>query len=65
LSSEDGHKGSIYAVSWSPDGKQVSLVLTYNESFCGEHTCFVVPKPILVDVTLLKKLVNNIIIRRH
>lgn len=25
LSSEDGHKGSIYAVSWSPDGKQVSL----------------------------------------
>lgn len=23
LSSEDGHKGSIYAVSWSPDGKQV------------------------------------------
>lgn len=24
LSSEDGHKGSIYAVSWSPDSKQVS-----------------------------------------
>ncbi|WCJ42052.1 WD repeat-containing protein 1 [Euphorbia peplus] len=23
LSSENGHKGSIYAVSWSPDGKQV------------------------------------------
>jgi len=23
LSSDDGHKGSIYAVSWSPDGKQV------------------------------------------
>lgn len=23
LSAEDGHKGSIYAVSWSPDGKQV------------------------------------------
>lgn len=23
LSSEDGHKGSIYAVSWSPDGKEV------------------------------------------
>ncbi|KAF5954268.1 hypothetical protein HYC85_007124, partial [Camellia sinensis] len=22
LSSEDGHRGSIYAVSWSPDGKQ-------------------------------------------
>lgn len=22
LSSEDGHKGSIYAVSWSPDSKQ-------------------------------------------
>ncbi|KAK2971885.1 hypothetical protein RJ640_015405 [Escallonia rubra] len=26
LSSEDGHKGSIYAVSWSPDSKQASLV---------------------------------------
>lgn len=26
LSSDDGHKGSIYAVSWSPDGQQV---LTY------------------------------------
>ena len=24
LSPEDGHKGSIYAVSWSPDGKHVS-----------------------------------------
>ncbi|CAL5336710.1 unnamed protein product [Camellia sinensis] len=24
LSSEDGHKGSIYAVSWSPDGKQLA-----------------------------------------
>lgn len=23
LSSEDGHKGSIYSVSWSPDSKQV------------------------------------------
>lgn len=27
LSAEDGHKGSIYAVSWSPDSKQVSLCL--------------------------------------
>ena len=27
LSSEDGHKGTIYAVSWSPDGKEVSLLL--------------------------------------
>ncbi|GLT37433.1 hypothetical protein SLA2020_117510 [Shorea laevis] len=26
LSSEDGHKGSIYSVSWSPDGKQVLTV---------------------------------------
>ncbi|XP_029126533.1 actin-interacting protein 1-2 isoform X2 [Cajanus cajan] len=26
LSSEDGHKGSIYAVSWSPDSKQVVTV---------------------------------------
>lgn len=26
LSMEDGHKGSIYAVSWSPDSKKVSLV---------------------------------------
>lgn len=26
LSSEDGHKGSIYVVSWSPASKQVSLV---------------------------------------
>lgn len=25
LSTEDGHKGSIYAASWSPDSKQVSL----------------------------------------
>lgn len=24
LSSEDGHTGSIYAVSWSPDSKQVT-----------------------------------------
>ena len=27
LSSEDGHKGTIYAVSWSPDGKLVRLSL--------------------------------------
>ncbi|KAJ4961455.1 hypothetical protein NE237_021365 [Protea cynaroides] len=26
LSSEDGHKGTIYAVSWSPDSKQVLTV---------------------------------------
>lgn len=25
LSSEDGHTGSIYAASWSPNGKQVNL----------------------------------------
>jgi WD40 repeat protein len=25
LSSEDSHNGSIYAVSWSPDSKQVGL----------------------------------------
>ncbi|XP_028124534.1 casein kinase I-like isoform X3 [Camellia sinensis] len=25
LSSEDGHKGSIYVVSWSPDGKQENV----------------------------------------
>lgn len=25
LASEDGHKGSIYAVSWSPDSKRVML----------------------------------------
>lgn len=25
LSAEDGHTGSIYAVSWSPDGKQVIM----------------------------------------
>lgn len=25
LSSEDGHTGSIYAVSWSGDGKHVSI----------------------------------------
>ena len=27
LSSDDGHKGSIYAVSWSSDGKRVSVDL--------------------------------------
>lgn len=27
LSSDDGHKGSIYAVSWSPDSKQVIRVV--------------------------------------
>lgn len=27
LSAEDAHKGSIYAVSWSPDSKQVILIL--------------------------------------
>lgn len=27
LSLDDGHKGSIYAVSWSPDGKQVIRVV--------------------------------------
>jgi len=30
LSSEDGHKGSIYAVTWSPDGKEVSLELAFS-----------------------------------
>ncbi|RDX69773.1 Actin-interacting protein 1-2, partial [Mucuna pruriens] len=30
LSTEDGHKGSIYAVSWSPDSKQVSACLCLN-----------------------------------
>lgn len=29
LSPEDGHKGSIYAVSWSPDSKQVSILLYF------------------------------------
>ena len=51
ISSEDGHKGSIYAVSWSPDGKQVSLALTYNE-LSDERICMVVLKPISFDVTL-------------
>lgn len=32
LSSEDSHKGSIYAVSWSPDGKQVGLLLATNKA---------------------------------
>ena len=27
LSAEDGHQGSIYAVSWSPDSKQASVVV--------------------------------------
>lgn len=27
LSSDDGHKGSIYAASWSSDGKRVSIDL--------------------------------------
>ncbi|PRQ26547.1 putative transcription factor WD40-like family [Rosa chinensis] len=26
LSSKDSHKGSIYALSWSPDGKQILTV---------------------------------------
>lgn len=30
LSAEDGHKGSIYAVSWSPDSKQVVTCLYAN-----------------------------------
>lgn len=30
LSSEDGHHGSIYAVSWSPGGKQVSILLSFH-----------------------------------
>jgi WD40 repeat protein len=51
ISSEDGHKGSIYAVSWSPDGKQVSLALTYNELF-DERICLVALKLISFDVTL-------------
>lgn len=29
LSSDDGHKGSIYAVSWSSDGKWVSIDLFF------------------------------------
>lgn len=32
LASEDGHKGSIYAVSWSPDSKRVMLL--------GMSTCY-------------------------
>ena len=31
LSSEDSHKGSIYAVSWSPDGKQVIGVVIHSQ----------------------------------
>ena len=30
LSSEGGHTGSIYAVSWSPDGKEVNLNFFHN-----------------------------------
>lgn len=30
LSMEDGHKGSIYAVSWSPDGKQVHASVIFS-----------------------------------
>jgi WD40 repeat protein len=33
LASEDGHKGSIYAVSWSPDSKRVIVVRI---SMCGQ-----------------------------
>lgn len=29
LSSENGHQGSIYAVCWSPDSKQVSNLLNF------------------------------------
>lgn len=34
LSSEENHKGSIYAVSWSPDSKQVSVVSAYYNQSC-------------------------------
>lgn len=38
LASEDGHKGSIYAVSWSPDSKRVMLGQQYvpnSVDFCN------------------------------
>ncbi|KAL8135091.1 hypothetical protein AgCh_009929 [Apium graveolens] len=35
LSMEDGHKGSIYAVSWSPDSKQVWRISLQGDQ-CGE-----------------------------
>lgn len=34
LSSEDGHSGSIYAASWSPDSKRVMLALLMGVSTC-------------------------------
>ena len=34
LSAEDGHKGSIYAVSWSPDSKQVSFQVDLENLIC-------------------------------
>jgi len=35
LSVEDGHKGTIYAVSWSPDSKSVSIhaLISANSNF--------------------------------
>lgn len=38
LSAEDGHTGSIYAVSWSRDGKQVIMhVIAFNRQ--GKVSC--------------------------
>lgn len=34
LSSEDGHKGSIYAVSWSPDSKQARFFFLSLYNLC-------------------------------
>ena len=49
LSSEDGHKGSIYAVNWSPDSKQVSM---------WELLCLVVEIPLLYQQNIYLSMVQ-------
>lgn len=48
LSAEDGHCGSVYAVSWSPDGKQVNPAFSANFDRLNRTMLLVVLKPNVV-----------------
>lgn len=46
LSAQDGHQGSIYAVSWSPDGKQVTTLYKWWTTCVSNFQCMPYQLPI-------------------